>query len=89
MTRLAAAVTAVRSSAQPQSWAVGLYVTQSLTVVALLGLSRPRERALVRLVSGLLAVVAKAFCGGTDLRIVADIAALVTGTTSKRRHLET
>lgn len=47
-------------TAQPQGWAVGLNVTQSLTVVALLGLSRPGKRALVRLVSRLLAVVAEA-----------------------------
>lgn len=47
-------------TAQPQGWAVGLNVTQSLTVVALLGLSRPGKRALVGLVSRLLAVVAEA-----------------------------
>lgn len=76
------------SAAQPQGWAVGLNVTQSLTVVALLGLSRPRERALVRLVSWLLAVVAKALSRRANFGIVAYIATFVAGTAGERRHFE-
>lgn len=83
VTRLTAVVTTVGSSAQPQGRAVGLNVTQALAVVALLSLGCPWKGALVGLVSWLLAVVAQTLCGGTNLRIVANIATLITGTTSK------
>lgn len=75
-------------TAQPQGWAVGLNVTQSLTVIALLGLSGPWERALVRLVARLLAVVAKAFGRGANFGVVTDVATFVAGTARERRHLE-
>lgn len=58
MTRLVAVVAATTpgsSAAQSQSRAVGLDVAETLAMVALLGLSRPRERALVGLMAGLLA----------------------------------
>lgn len=88
MTGLAAVIAATGSSvaAQAQSRAVGLDVTKTLAVVALLGLSGARKRAAVGLVAGLLAVVAKALRGGADLGVVADVATLVAGTTRERRH---
>lgn len=57
VTRLAAVVapSASTSTGQAKCRAVGLDVTQSLTVVALLGLRSPRKGAAVRLVTGLLA----------------------------------
>lgn len=87
--RLPTVVTPTRTgAAQSQGWAVGLYVTQSLTVVALFGLSRSGKRALVRLVSWLLAVVAKAFSRGANFGIVTDVATFVAGTARERRHLD-
>ena len=88
MTRLAAVVAATGSgvAGQAESRAVGLDVTKTLAVIALLGLSGARKRAAVRLVARLLAVVAKALRGGADLGIVADIATLVASTTRERRH---
>lgn len=61
-------------------------MTKPLAVVALLGLGGARKRAAVRLVAGLLAVVAKALRRGANLGIVADIATLVASTTRERRH---
>lgn len=55
----AVAASAGASSAQAQSRAVSLDVAESLAVVALLGLSGARVRAAIRLVAGLLAVVAE------------------------------
>lgn len=76
------------STAQPKGWTVGLNVTQSLTVVALLGLSCPGQRALVRLVSGLLAVVAKALSRRANFGVVANVATFVAGTARERRHID-
>lgn len=47
------------SSAQTKSWAIGLDVSKALAVIALLCLGSSWQRASVRLVSGLLAVVAE------------------------------
>jgi hypothetical protein len=46
-----------------------------------------RERTLIGLVTGLLAVVAESFRGSAHFSVVADIAAFVAGATRKRRHL--
>ena len=83
VTGLAAIVAAPVSSgsAQAESRAVGLDMTQPLAVIALLSLGGARERALVGLVTGLLAVVAKALGRGADLSIVANVATLVASTT--------
>jgi hypothetical protein len=43
-------------------------------------------RALVGFVAGLLAVVAKALRRGAHLSVVANVAALITGTTREGRH---
>lgn len=69
------------STAQSKSWAIGLNVSQTLAVVALLSLGSSWQRASVGFVSGLLAVVAKALSRGAHFSIMADIAALVAGTT--------
>jgi hypothetical protein len=47
-----------------------------------------RMVALVRLVTGLLAVVAEALRRGANLSVVADVAALVASTTRERRHFD-
>lgn len=79
---LAAVVAASTGSgaAQAQGRAVGLNVPEALAVIALFGLSGARQRALVRLVSWLLAVIAKALSRGANLGVVANIATLVTST---------
>jgi hypothetical protein len=61
MAGLAAVVasTAGTGAAQAQGRAVGLDVAKTLAVVALLGLGATRQRAAVRLMAGLLAVVAE------------------------------
>jgi hypothetical protein len=69
------------STAQSESWAIGLNVSKTLAVVALLSLSGSWQRASIGFVSRLLAVVAKALCRRAHFSIVADIAALVAGTT--------
>lgn len=76
------------SAAQAESRAVGLDMAQSLAVVALLRLSRARERAAVGLVARLLAVVAKALSRGANLGVVANVATLVASTTRERRHVD-
>lgn len=76
------------SAAQAESRAVGLDMAQSLAVVALLRLSRARERAAVGLVARLLAVVAKALSRGANLGVVANVATLVASTTRERRHCD-
>jgi len=88
MSRLTArvALTAASAAAQTQGRAVGLNVTKTLAVVALLGLSGSWVRAVVALVAGLLAVVAQTLTAGADLGVVTDIAALVAGTARKGRH---
>lgn len=79
MTRLAAVVasTVATSSGQAESWAIGLDVSKPLAVVALLRFGGARKRALVRLVSRLFAVVAKALSGGAHLGVVANVATFV------------
>jgi hypothetical protein len=69
------------STAQSESWAISLNVSKALAMVALLGLSGSWQRASIRFVSGLLAVVAKALSRRAHFSVVADIAALVAGTT--------
>ncbi len=88
MAGLAAVVAATGSSVagQAESRTVGLDVTKTLAVVALLGLGGARKRAAVRLVARLLTVVAKALRGGADLGIMTDVATLVASTTRERRH---
>jgi hypothetical protein len=80
--RLATVIaSAVSSTAtESESWAIGLHMSEALAVVALLGFRRSRERAAVRLVSGLLAVVAESLGRGTNLRIVTNIATFVAST---------
>lgn len=68
MARLAARVTsaACSSTVDTKSWAVRLNVTESLAMVALLGLSSSWVWASVRLVSRLLAVITEPLCRGAD-----------------------
>jgi len=88
--RLAARVAAAvgGTTADAKSRAVSLDVTETLAVVALLGLSCPGVRAGVALVARLLAVVAKTLTAGADLGVVANVAALVARTTGEGRHLD-
>jgi len=88
MSSLAArvALTAARATAQAQSRAIGLNMTETLAVVALLGVCGSWVWAVVALVSGLLAVVAQTLTAGADLGVVTDVAALVAGTARKGRH---
>jgi hypothetical protein len=82
------AATAGASASQTEGWAVSLDVAKTLAVVALLSLGSSGKRAAVRLVSRLLAVVAKALGRGADLGVVANIATLVAGATRERRHVD-
>jgi len=90
VTRLAARVAATvgGTTADAKSRAVGLDVTETLAVVALLGLSGPGVRAGVALVARLLAVVAKTLAAGADLGVVANVTALVARTAGEGRHLD-
>lgn len=83
-TRIAAAASGASGNAQ--SGTVSLNVTKTLAVVALFGLGGTWVRALVALVTGLLAIVAEALGRGADLSVVANVAALVAGSTRERRH---
>jgi len=87
--RLAARVAAAvgGTTADAKSRAVSLDVTETLAVVALLGLSCPGVRAGVALVARLLAVVAKTLTAGADLGVVANVTALVARTAGEGRHL--
>lgn len=76
------------SAAQAESRAVGLNMSKSLAVVALLRLSRTRKGAAVGLVAWLLAVVAETLGRGANLGIVANVATLVASTTRERRHFD-
>lgn len=87
--RLAAVVaaTAARTAtAQTEGWAVCLDMAKTLAVIALLGLGSARQRASIRLVAGLLAVVAETLSGRAHLGVVADIAAFIARATGERRH---
>jgi hypothetical protein len=85
VTGLAAVVAAaVGTAVQAQGRAVSLDVTETLAVVALLGLSGTGQRAGARLVAGLLAVVAETLSGRADLSIVTNSATLVACAT--RQH---
>lgn len=75
------ATAAGTGTSEAQSRTVGLNVAKSLAVIALLGLSRTREGALVGFVAWLLAVIAKAFGRRADLGIVAYVATLVASPT--------
>lgn len=55
--------------------------------VALLGLGGAWERATVRLVAWLLAVVAKALSGRALVCGMSDLATFVAGTARERRHI--
>lgn len=56
------AATAGTSTAQTKGRAVRLHMTETLAVIALLGLSGARKRASVRLMTGLLAYIVCASC---------------------------
>lgn len=87
MTGLTAVVaTAIGSAVQAESWAVSLDVAKTLAVIALLGLGSARTRASARLVSRLLAVIAKALGRRADLSIVANVATLVARTTRQHHY---
>lgn len=79
---------AVSTTVQTKGRAVSLHMSEALAVVTLFGLGGARKRAVVRLMTRLLAVVAQTLRGRADLCVVANIAALVAGTTGKRRHVE-
>jgi hypothetical protein len=80
------ATTAGAGTAQPKGRAVSLDMTKTLTVVALLSLGGAGKGAAVRLMAGLLAVVAEALRRRADLSVVTNVATLVAGTARKRRH---
>jgi hypothetical protein len=82
----AVAASAGAGSTQTQSWAVSLDVSETLAVVALLGLGGARMRASVRLVAWLLAVVAQPLRGRANLGIMANVSALEARTTRQGRH---
>jgi len=77
----AVAASAGAGSTQTQSWAVSLDVSETLAVVALLGLGGAWVRASVGLVAWLLAVVAKPLRRRADLGVVANVSALEARTT--------
>jgi len=82
----AVAASAGTSTAQAKGGAISLDVTETLAVVALLGLSGARMRAGVGLMTGLLAVVAQPLRGRAHLSIVANVATLEASTTRQGRH---
>jgi len=88
VTGLAALVasTSRRGTAKAECRAVGLNVAEALAVVALLRVGAARERAIARLVVGLLAVVAEAMGRGAGLGVVAQLTTLVAGTARERSH---
>lgn len=81
------ATSAGASSTQAEGRAVSLDVAKTLAVVALLSLSGARMGASIRLVAGLLAVVAEPLRRGANFGVVADVAALEAGATRQRRHV--
>jgi hypothetical protein len=85
LTTVIAAATGA-SAAQTEGRAVSLNVAKTLAVVALLGLGSTGKGAAVRLVAGLLAVVAEALSRRADLGVVANVATLVASTTREGRH---
>jgi len=81
-----AASTALGTAAQSKSWAVSLDVTEALTVIALLCLGRPWVRAVVALVTRLLAVITQPLAAGAHFGIMPNISALVARPSAQRRH---
>jgi hypothetical protein len=81
-----AGVAAAGGASEAESWAVGLNVANAGARVALLGLGGAWQWAAVGLVSWLLAVVAETLSRGALVGGVTNLAALVAGTTRKRRH---
>lgn len=73
-------VAAASGSGKAKGWAVGLDVSNTGARVALLGLGGAWERATVRLVAWLLAVVAKALSGRALVCGMSDLATFVAGT---------
>lgn len=80
------AATAGASAAQTKGRTVSLDMAKTLAVVALFSLGGAGKGAAVRLMAGLLAVVAETLSRRADLGVVADVAALVAGTARERRH---
>ena len=83
---VAAAVASSSSagSGKPQSRAIGLNVSETLTVVALFGIRSPGLGANIGLMARLLAVVAETLRRSADLREVSDGTALVTSSPGQR-----
>jgi hypothetical protein len=79
-----APVAGARAAAQTQGRALSLDVAETLAVVALLRLGRAGHGALVRLMVGLLAVVAEAVRRDTLVGLVAELTALVARATGGR-----
>lgn len=80
------ATTTVDSTRQPQSRTISLNMAQALAMITLLALRCPRMRARVRLVTRLLAVVAKAFSRRANFSKMTDGATLVAGTSRQGGH---
>jgi len=73
-------VAAAGGSGKAEGWAVGLDVSNAGARIALLGLGGAWERAAVRFVSWLLAVIAKALSGRALVCGMSDLATFVAGT---------
>lgn len=79
-TRVASAT--LSTTAQAQGWTVSLDVAKALAMVALLGFSGTRHRALIRLMSGLFAIVAQSLRRRADFGVVTNIATFVACATT-------